>query len=129
MSAPTDQFVDFAKRGQDLVTESVRSWSDTVQGLAEQFTGGNRPQLPDAGAAVDRVFDFYEQVLGHQRELARTVVGAGTSVVDQLTEQASRAAEVVTEHAAAGTEKVAAGAESVADTAQKTTRTSRPSAK
>ena len=96
MSAPTEQFADFAKRGQDLVTESVRSWTDTVQGLAGQFTGGSRPQLPDAGVTVDRVFDFYEQLLGHQRELARTVVGAGTSVVDQLTEQASRAAEAVT---------------------------------
>ncbi|GAA1383297.1 hypothetical protein GCM10009613_12540 [Pseudonocardia kongjuensis] len=122
MSAPTEQFADFAKRGQDLVTESVRSWTDTVQGLAGQFTGGSRPQLPDAGVTVDRVFDFYEQLLGHQRELARTVVGAGTSVVDQLTEQASRAAEAVTEHAAAGTEKVA-------ETAQKSTRTARPSSK
>ncbi|MEU6696912.1 hypothetical protein [Pseudonocardia sp. NPDC046786] len=122
MSAPTEQFADFAKRGQDLVTESVRSWTDTVQGLAGQFTGGSRPQLPDAGVTVDRVFDFYEQLLGHQRELARTVVGAGTSVVDQLTEQASRAAEAVTEHTAAGTEKVA-------ETAQKSTRTARPSSK
>ncbi|ANY08650.1 hypothetical protein [Pseudonocardia sp. HH130630-07] len=95
MTAATEQFVDIAKRGQDLVTESVRSWTETVQGFGRQFTDGDRPSLPDAGVAVDRVFDFYEQVLGHQRELAKTVVGAGSSLVDQVTEQASRATEAV----------------------------------
>ncbi|MFG1637953.1 hypothetical protein ACGFKX_24285 [Pseudonocardia alni] len=103
MTASTEQFVDIAKRGQDLVTESVRGWTEAASGLARQFGAGDRPQLPDAGAAVERVFDFYEQVLGHQREFARTVVGAGTSVF----EQATKAAEAVTEHAGRSTEAAA----------------------
>jgi hypothetical protein len=112
MTASTEQFVDIAKRGQDLVTESVRNWTETVQGFGRQFADGGRPQLPDAGVAVDRVFDFYEQVLGHQREFARTVVGAGSAVVDQFTEQATKAAEAVTE-----------------ETTQKTARSTRPTTK
>ncbi|GAA4984343.1 hypothetical protein WHI96_10830 [Pseudonocardia tropica] len=107
MTASTEQFVDIAKRGQDLVTESVRGWTEAASGLARQFGAGDRPQLPDAGAAVERAFDFYEQVLGHQREFARTVVGAGTSVFDQVTEQATKAAEAVTEHAGRSTEAAA----------------------
>lgn len=126
MTASTEQFVDIAKRGQDLVTESVRGWTDTVQGFAGQFAGGNRPQLPDAGVAVDRVFDFYEQVLGQQRQLARTVVGAGNTVLDQWTEQAGKAAEAVTEHAAWNTEKAA---DSTAEGAQKTARATRTTGK
>lgn len=107
MTAATDQFADIARRSQDLLTDSVRGWTETVQGLGRQFTEGGLPQLPDAGLAVDRVFDLYEQVLGHQRELARTVVGAGTSVVDRFTEQATRATQSVTEQAARATETVA----------------------
>ncbi|MFP5070540.1 hypothetical protein ACLFMI_12835 [Pseudonocardia nantongensis] len=126
MTASTEQFVDITKRGQDLVTESVRSWTDAVQGFAGQFAGGNRPQLPDAGLAVDRVFDFYEQVLGQQRQLAKTVVGAGHTVVDQWTEQTGKAAEAVTEHAAWNTEKAADG---TAEGAQKTARATRSTGK
>lgn len=119
MTASTEQFVDIAKRSQDLVTESVRSWTDTVQGFTQQFGPGNRPQLPDAGVTVDRVFDFYEQVLGQQREFAKTVVGAGASVVDQFTEQATKAAEAVTENASHNAEKTS-------ETAQKAARTTAP---
>ncbi|MFP5020395.1 hypothetical protein [Pseudonocardia phyllosphaerae] len=115
MTAATDQFADIAKRGQTLVTESVRSWTDTVQGFAQQISGGTRPQLPDAGAAVDRVFDFYEQLLGQQREFAKTVVGASTSVFDQVAESATRAAETVGEQvSAAGTAENAGAAEKTA---------------
>lgn len=126
MSAPTEQFVDIAKRGQDLVAESVRSWTDTVQGFAGQFTDGTRPQFPDAGAAVDRVFDFYEQVLDQQRELTKTVLGAGRSAVDQWTEQASKAAEAVTRNASRNAESVV---DSTADGAQKTARAARSTGK
>lgn len=123
MTASTEQFVDIAKRGQDLVTESVRSWTDTVQGFAGQLAGGNRPQLPDTGVAVDRVFDFYEQVLGQQRELVKTVVGAGHTVVDRWAEQAGKATEAVTEHAARSN---GTAAESAAESTRKTARATRP---
>ncbi|MET0189503.1 hypothetical protein EV383_2220 [Pseudonocardia sediminis] len=105
MTASTDQFVDIAKRSQEAVTDSLRTWTETVQGFAGQFTGGTRPQLPDTTVAVDRVFDFAEQMLAQQRELTKTVVGASRNAVETMTEQAAKAAESVTEHVshAAGT--------------------------
>ena len=106
MTASTDQFVDIAKRSQDVMTESLRTWTETLQGFAGQVTGGGRPQLPDTGAAVDRVFDFAEQVLAHQRDLAKTVVGASHQAVENWTDQAAKAAESVTEHAVHTTERV-----------------------
>ena len=106
MTASTDQFVDLAKRSQDAATDSLRTWTETVQGFAGQFTGGARPQLPDTGAAVDRVFDVAEQVLAQQRELVKTVLGASRSAVDTMTEQAAKAAESVTEHTLHNAERV-----------------------
>ncbi|MBW0103288.1 hypothetical protein [Pseudonocardia sp. KRD291] len=120
MTASTDQFVDIAKRSQDAVTESLRTWTETVQGFAGQFTGGGRPQLPDTTVAVDRVFDFAEQMLAQQRELTKTVVGASRSAVETVTEQAAKAAESVTEHTLHNTERVSGTAdEATKDAAEK----------
>lgn len=120
MTASTDQFVDIAKRSQDVVTESMRSWAETMQGFAGQFTGRGRPQLPDTGVAVDRVFDFAEQVLAHQRDLAKTVVGAGQHAVETWTDQAAKAAESVTEHTVHTTERAAeSGDKATKDAAEK----------
>lgn len=126
MTASTDQFVDIAKRSQDAVTDSLRTWTETVQGFAGQFTAGARPQLPDTTVAVDRVFDVAEQVLAQQREFAKTVLGASRGAVETLTEQATKAAESVTEHVAhtAGTadEATKGAAGKSADAARSTTR-------
>lgn len=111
MTASTDQFVDIAKRSQDAVADSLRTWTETVQGFAGQFAGGTRPQLPDTTVAVDRVFDLAEQMLAQQRELAKTVVGASRNAVETMTEQAAKAAESVTEHTLHSTERVAGTAD------------------
>ncbi|MDN5919117.1 MAG: hypothetical protein L0I76_29150 [Pseudonocardia sp.] len=114
MTASTDQFVDIAKRSSDAVTDSLRTWTETVQGFAGQFTGGGRPQLPDTGAAVDRAFDVAEQVLTQQREFAKSVLGASRSAVETMTEQATKAAESVTEHTLHNAERVSGTAEKAA---------------
>lgn len=128
MTASTDQFVDIAKRSSEAVNDSFRTWTRTAQDFAGQFAGGTRPQLPDTGAAVDRMFDAAEQVLAHQRDLAKAVVGAGTRAVETMTEQAAKAAESITEHTlhtaerAAGNadEATTAGAEKAAGAARST---------
>jgi hypothetical protein len=122
MTASTDQFVDIAKRSQDVMTESVRSWAETMQGFAGQFTGGGRPQLPDAGVAVDRMFDFAEQVLAHQRELAKTVVGASQQAVDTWSDQAAKVAEQVTDNAVHNTERANESVQKATDSAAEKTR-------
>lgn len=123
MTASTDQFVDITKRSQDVLAESVRSWAETWQGLASQFTAGNsRPQFPDAGVAVDRMFDFAEQVLGQQREFAKTVVGASQHAVDTWTDQAAKVAEQVTDNAVHNTERAGQATQKAADSAAEKTR-------
>ena len=128
MTAPTDQFVDIAKRSQDVMTESVKTWFETMQGFAGQFSGNGRPQLPDAGVTVDRMFDFAEQVLGQQREFAKTVVGASQHAVDTWTELAAKVAEQVTDNAVHNTERAAESAQKATDSAAEKTRQTRSSA-
>ncbi|MDQ4117280.1 MAG: hypothetical protein M3235_10010, partial [Actinomycetota bacterium] len=122
MTASTDQFVDITKRSQDVLAESVRTWAETWQGLASQFTGSHRPQFPDAGVAVDRVFDFAEQMLGRQREFAKTVVGASQYAVDTWTDQAAKVAEQVTDNAVHNAERAGEATQKAADSAAEKTR-------
>lgn len=123
MTASTDQFVDITKRSQDVLAESVRTWAQTWQGLATQFTAGNgRQQLPDAGVAVDRVFDFAEQVLAQQREFAKTVVGASQHAVDTWTDQAAKVAEQVTDNAVHNAERAGEATQKATDSAAEKTR-------
>lgn len=94
MTAPTDQFVDIAKRGQEAVTTAVRTWTDAVQSFTGSLTGGT-PKLPDAQAVVDQYFDFAQQMLESQRSFTLSVLTAGTQAAENVTEQANRVAESV----------------------------------
>ena len=128
MTASTDQFVDITKRSQDVLAESVRSWAETWQGLASQFSGSHRSQFPDAGVAVDRVFDFAEQVLSQQREFAKTVVGASQHAVDTWSDQAAKVAEQVTDNAVHNADRAGEATQKAADSAAEKTRQTRSSA-
>jgi len=97
MTAPTDQFVDIAKRGQEAVSTAVRTWTDTVQSFAGGLTGG-QPKLPEAHAIVEQYYDFVQQLLDNQRKFTLTVLAASTQAAESVTEQATRAAETVKAH-------------------------------
>ncbi len=71
MTAPTDQFVDIAKRSQEAVTTAVRTWADSVQSFTGNLTAGHA-QLPDPQTVVDGYFDFAEKVLATQRRSRRS---------------------------------------------------------
>ncbi len=125
MTAPTDQFVDIAKRSQEAVTQAVRTWADTVQTYAGSFTG-QQSRLPDAHAVVDSTFDFAEKMLANQRQFMHTLFSTSAQAVEAVTDQTARAAESVTAHtvnaAAAVAEKAAetvddAGARAAANAA------------
>lgn len=131
MTAPTDQFVDFATRTQELATAAVRTWTDSVQTVAGGLSGG-RPDLPDAHVMVDRYFDFAQQVLDSQRRLAQNVVTAGTQAAQTVSEQAARATESATAHAtnaAGATAGAAKDAGRSADEQATTTRAAKSAAK
>jgi hypothetical protein len=105
MTAPTDQFVDFANRGQEAVTTAVRTWADTVQSFAGKVTAG-QGQLPDLTSVVDQYFDFAEKVLANQREFVQQWASATVKASEAVTEQAQRATQSVAAHTANGTEAV-----------------------
>jgi hypothetical protein len=114
MTAPTDQFVDIANRGQEAVTTAVRTWTDSVQSFTSKLTAG-QGQLPDLQGVVEQYFDFAEKVLANQREFAQQWASAATKASEAVTEQAQRATQSVAAHTANGTEAVV---DSAADTAR-----------
>ena len=105
MTAPTDQFVDIANRGQEAVTTAVRTWTDTVQSFASKLTAGQSP-VTDLQGVVDQYFDFAEKVLANQRELVSQWASATVKASEAVTEQAQRATQSVAAHAQNGTEAV-----------------------
>jgi hypothetical protein len=109
MTAPTDQFVDIAKRSQEAVTTAVRSWADSVQSIAGNLTAG-QAQLPDPQSVVDTYFDFAEKVLANQRQLASQFVSASVKAGETVQEQVGKVTEQVTAQTVNGTETAAAKA-------------------
>lgn len=105
MTAPTDQFVDIANRGQEAVTTAVRTWTDSVQSFASKLTAG-QSQLPDLHGVVEQYFDFAEKVLAHQRDFAQQWASATVKASEAVTEQAQRATQSVAAHTANGAEAV-----------------------
>ena len=105
MTAPTDQFVDIANRGQEAVTTAVRTWTDTVQTFASKLTAGQSP-VTDLQGVVDQYFDFAEKVLANQREFANQWASATVKASEAVTEQAQRATQSVAAHAQNGAEAV-----------------------
>jgi hypothetical protein len=132
MTAPTDQFVDLANRSQEAVTTAVRTWTDSVQGLASQLTAG-QGQLPDLQGVVEQYFDFAEKVLANQRQFAQQWASAAAKASEAVTEQAQRATQSVTAHTANGVEAVVDNAADTArvagEKAASTTRAARNAAK
>jgi len=122
MSAPTDQFIEIANRTQEAVTTAVRTWADTVQTFTGSVTG-SRPSLPNAQGAVDRYFDFAEQILESQRRIAKTVLTASAQAAETVTEQAARTAETVAQRTASATESAVNKAADVSKTAAEQTST------
>jgi hypothetical protein len=87
VTAPADQFVDLAKRGQDAVAGFTKVWADSVQTFADKTTP-NGAGLPDVQSYLDSYFDFADKVLAHQRELTLQFVGAASRATSVVAEQA-----------------------------------------
>ena len=128
MTAPTDQFVDIAKRSQEAVTTAVRNWADSVQSFAGNLTTGHA-QLPDPLHVVDGYFDFAEKVLATQRRLASDFVSASVKAGETVQEQVSKATEPVTAQAVNGTEQAVAQATETTQKAAATARAARNATK
>jgi hypothetical protein len=121
MTAPTDQFVDIAKRSQEAVSTAVRSWADSVQNFAGHL-GTGQGQLPNPQSVIDTYFDFAEKVLANQRQLATQFVSASVKAGETVQEQVSKVTEQVTAQTVNGAD---ATADKVAEATEATARTAR----
>ena len=77
MSIDTAQYTEFFQQGQDAVRKAVETWTTTVKTAAERLPAF--PAQLDTEGAIDRYFDFNEQLLGAQRDLAKRLVGYATA--------------------------------------------------
>lgn len=125
MTAPTDQFIDIARRSQDVFANVTRVWANSVQSLASNVTPGEG-KLPDVQAYLDDYFDFAERLLSNQREIAHQWINAATRATEVVAEQASRATKSVSTRAVNGAEAVVqSGADATKATGEKVAETAR----
>ena len=125
MTAPTDQFVDIAKRSQEAVNTAVRSWADSVQNFAGNLNAGPG-QLPNPQSVIDTYFDFAEKVLANQRQLATQFVSASVKAGETVQEQVSKVTEQVTAHTVNGADVAAEkAAEATTEVTARTARAAR----
>jgi hypothetical protein len=83
MTAPTDAFAAIAQRSQDATTAAVRTWTESVNAYA-----------------IGTWFDLAGSLLAEQRAFATTLVDAGTTAAETVTERAAAAVAPFTKAAA-----------------------------
>ena len=100
---------------QDQYTSSIRQATQTWAGVTEAFTdnvqkafgrSGSPFQLVDPNAAIDQVFDFWEQTLEVQRGVAKQVVGVSVAAAEKVRTQAESIGTVVREQGESVTQAV-----------------------
>jgi hypothetical protein len=87
MVVATDQFAQFAHRGQEAYSTAVRAWQDTLRSYPR--IAPSTEALPAVYATVDAAFDLAERVLANQREFTKTLISVGTQTVETITKQAT----------------------------------------
>ena len=78
MTVDSAHYTEFFQQGQDVVRKSVDAWTRNATLVADQLPAFSK-QL-DAESAIDRYFDLGEKVLEAQRDFAKSLMGAATSV-------------------------------------------------
>jgi uncharacterized hydantoinase/oxoprolinase family protein len=80
-----DQVATIAQRGQEAVASAVRTWTDTVQRYATNFSPETAvPTAADVHSIADTYFDLSSQLLADQRELAAILVDTGVKTADAV---------------------------------------------
>ena len=110
----TDQYVAFARRGQEIVTAAAEGYAGAFKTYADAvIPQGTQPIDPQAATAA--AFDLAGKILSVQREFATATIVLVKEAGETATAQASAAGETIkarTEHAT----------ERVIDLATETTR-------
>jgi hypothetical protein len=79
-----DQFLSIVARGQEITLDAIRTFVDTVQGVAPRIPSVDIPfadQLPKPQEIVASGYDFAEQLLASQRKFASEVIKATSQLL------------------------------------------------
>lgn len=86
MTVPQQQFTESTRRGQEALAVAVQTWTENVS----SFLGALPTQpgeLPNAQKLVEHFFDFAEQQLVSQRELAKNLLSAATPAAEAMQDE------------------------------------------
>jgi hypothetical protein len=99
MSTDTPLARTGATHVRDLTDRSVAAWKQTVQGFTEQ--AGLAARLPRIGLTepVDRYFEFLQQMVDANRELAAQWAELVAALSGSVRDQVDRVTVAVAEHA------------------------------
>ena len=104
-TASTDQYVAFARKGQEIVTAAVQGCAGAVKAYADAVVPqGPRPVDPQAATAA--TFDLAQQLLTVQRTFATATVALVKEAGETATAQASAAGESLKARTEEATERV-----------------------
>ena len=104
-AVPTDQFVAYARRGQEIATAAAEGYAGAFKAYADAVI----PQGPspvDPQAATAAAFDLAEKLVAVQREFATATVALVKEAGDTATAQASAAGESLKAQTEQATERV-----------------------
>jgi uncharacterized protein YgiB involved in biofilm formation len=93
-----DQYLAFARQGQEAAAAVVGAWTRSLQDTAIQT-----PVAAGQAAAntmIDQMFDFAQKMIDVQRNLSKQLVSQSATVVGDVAQQATTVANETTEKVA-----------------------------
>lgn len=104
-AAPTDKYVAFARRGQEIATAATEGYAGAFKAYADRvLPQGTRPIDPQAATVA--AFDLAEQLLAVQRTFVTATIALVKEAGDTATAQASAAGESLKARTEEATERV-----------------------
>lgn len=104
-AVPTEQYVAFARRSQEIATAAVEGYANAFKTYADAVVPqGAQPIDPQAATAA--AFDLAQKLLAVQRRFATDTVGLVKQAGDAATAQASAAGETLKARTEEATERV-----------------------
>jgi len=82
VASAQDDYLQTVRQSQEAVRNAVESWTRAMQQTFGQATSTTEAGSVDANEVVDQVFDFAGKVLEAQRQFAKGLMAASTSVVE-----------------------------------------------
>lgn len=100
-----DQGTDLVRQGQAMWTNAADSWTQTMQRMFAQSPGG-AVGVFDLNRAMDSWFDLAQTMLAVNREYARNIARAASTIASTISEQAEQVGSATRDHAEAAMEVV-----------------------